>query len=452
MKKKIISQRHIEPTVRDTKDGAYFVNSLLSLSAFMNFVRGISKNVLCRIIGVLIFLFLAFPVSAQSTQGAGNSGFLTLYSQSAVVMDAETGAIVYSKNPDDEIPPASLTKLMTMHLVFKEIASGRASLNELITPPRESWAVNQLYGSSLMFLAQGQILSLRELMLGMAIFSGNDAATAAALRLAPTVEEFTRIMNMEAAAMGLNKTRFVDASGYSEENMTTAREFARLCRLYLLAHPESLKDFHSVREFAYPRAENLPPERWENPGTRLHRNSNSLLGRVKGVDGLKTGYIPESGYNIALTAERNGTRFIAVILGGPSEWGGDRKRDEDGEKVLEWAFDHYKTIRPDVGALTPVRIWKGKNNYADIVPEEPFNFTALVERGRGLSWEIELDEPVVAPLNAGQAVGRIVFYDSLGELRNVTLVTAQNAEKGGFFKRLFDSIRLLFSGRRSKNR
>jgi len=394
-----------------------------------------------------IFLFLAFPVYAQSPQSAASSGFLELYSQSAVVMDAETGTIVFSKNPDDEIPPASLTKLMTMHLVLKEVASGRASLNEIITPPPESWAVNQLPGSSLMYLAQGQTLSLRELMLGMAIFSGNDAAAAAALRLAPTVEEFTRIMNMEAASMGLKKTRFVDASGYSEENMTTAREFAALCRLYLLAHPETLRDFHSVREFAYPLAENVPPERRANPGTRLHRNNNTLLGRVAGVDGLKTGYIPESGYNIALTAERNGTRFIAVILGGPSEWGGDRKRDIDGEKVLEWAFERYKTIRPDVGALEPVHVWKGKDNYADIVPEEPLNFTALTERGGNLYWEIELDEPVIAPFNAGQAVGRLVLYDSLGELRRVTLVTAQKAEKGGFFKRLFDSIRLFFDKR-----
>jgi len=414
-------------------------------------IKNIVKILLFRgkLIGALIYLFFAFPVFAQSPQ---SPGFLELFSQSAVVMDASTGTIVYYKNPDDEIPPASLTKLMTMHLALREIALGRASLNEIITPPVESWAVNQLPGSSLMYLAQGQTLSLRELMLGMAVFSGNDAATAAALRFAPTVEEFIQMMNMEAAAMGLNKTRFVDASGYSEENMTTARELAELCRIYLQAHPESLGDFHSVREFAYPRAENAPPERRENPGTRLRRNNNNLLGKVEGVDGLKTGYIPESGYNIALTAERSGTRFIAVILGAPSEWGGDKKRDEDGEKLIEWAFERYKTIRPDIGALPPVRIWKGKDNYAMIAPEEQLDFTALAERGRQLSWETELEEPLVAPLYAGQKVGSLVLYDNLGELRRVTLVAAQNAERGGFFKRLFDSIRLFFNRQRPKSR
>jgi serine-type D-Ala-D-Ala carboxypeptidase (penicillin-binding protein 5/6) len=398
-----------------------------------------------RIPLALVFLFLAFPAFTQSPQSQGNSQFLELFSQSAVVMDATTGTIVYYKNPDDEIPPASLTKLMTMHLVFKEIALGRASLSEMITPPRESWAVNQLPGSSLMYLAQGQTLSLRELILGMAVISGNDAAAAAALRFAPTVDDFIGIMNTEAANMGLNITRFVDASGYSEENMTTARELAELCRIYLQAHPESLEEFHSVKEFSYPRAENVPPERQGNPGTRLRKNNNNLLGRVEGVDGLKTGYIPESGYNIALTAERNGTRFIAVILGAPSEWGGDRKRDEDGEKLLEWAFERYKTIRPDIGDLLPVRIWKGKDNYASIVPEEPLDFTALAERGNQLYWETELEEPIVAPLYAGQKLGSLVIYDSLGELRRITLVASQNAERGGFFKRLFDSIKLFLN-------
>jgi len=334
---------------------------------------------------------------------------------------------------------------------LREIALGRASLNEIISPTAESWAVNQLPRSSVMYLAQGQTLSLRELLLGMAIFSGNDAATAAALRFGPTVDDFTRMMNGEAAAMGLNKTRFVDASGYSEENMTTAREFAELCRIYLKAHPESLRDYHSVREFAYPRAENVPPERRGNPGTRLHRNNNNLLGRVEGVDGFKTGYIPESGYNIALTAERNGTRFIAVILGAPSEWGGDKKRDEDGRKIIEWAFDNYKTIRPDIGELPPARVWKGKDNYAAIAPEEQLDFTSGTERGGQLSWKIELKEPIIAPLYAGQELGRLVFYDNLGELRRVTLVSAQNAERGGFFKRLFDSIRLFFDKIFNKN-
>jgi len=364
-------------------------------------------------------------------------------------MDAATGTIVYTKNPDEEIPPASLTKLMTMHLTLREIEAGRASLDEFFTPSREGWAVNQPPLSSLMGLGAGHSVSLRDLLLGMAIFSGNDAATATALRFAPSLSAFAEVMTREATSLGLWRTRFVDASGYSEDNMTTAREFAEFCRIYIGAHPYSLRDYHSVMEFAYPRPENLPEQYRGNPGTRLRRNSITLLGRVEGVDGLKTGFIFESGYNIALTAERNGTRFIVVILGGPSEWQGDRIRDEDGERLINWAFANYKTIRPNPGVIMPFRIWKGKTNYVGIVPGEPLDFTALTERGENLDWAIEQEEPLIAPLPANSPAGSIVLYDTLGELRRIPLLTAVEVEKGGFFKRLFDSIRLFFRRRMS---
>jgi D-alanyl-D-alanine carboxypeptidase (penicillin-binding protein 5/6) len=389
----------------------------------------------------ILFLLLPFPAEAQNLPELG--------SRAAVVMDAATGTIIYTKNPDEEIPPASLTKLMTMHLTFMEIEAGRASLDEVFTPSREGWAVNQPPLSSLMGIAAGHSLSLRDLLLGMAIFSGNDAATATALRFAPSLSAFAEIMTREAAALGLRKTRFVDASGYSEDNMTTAREFAEFCRIYIAAHPYSLRDYHSVREFAYPRPENLPEQYRGNPGTRLRQNGITLLGRVEGVDGLKTGFIYESGYNIALTAERSGTRFIAVILGAPSEWQGDRIRDEDGEKLINWAFANYKTIRPSIGVIMPFRVWKGKVNYVGVYPGEPLDFTALIERGEYLDGAIEQEETLIAPLPAGSPVGNIVLYDTLGELRRIPLLTTDDVERGGFFKRLFDSIRLFFRRRAS---
>ena len=404
-----------------------------------------SKKPLClRAFAVVGVTLLTLPVFAQAQAPA-------LATQSVVVMDATTGTIVFEKNPDDEIPPASLTKLMTMHLAFREIAAGRASPDEIINPPRESWTVNQLPRSSVMGLANGQRLSLNELFLGMAVFSGNDAATAVALRFAPSVDAFVEMMNREARGLGLPHTRFVDASGYSEENMTTAREFTEFCRVYLQAHPHSLADYHSVREFAYPKVENFPgfgsdtsgnPARV--PTTRLHSNNNNLLGKVEGVDGLKTGYIPESGYNIAITAERGGTRFIAVLLGAPSEWGGDRLRDEDGRKIIEWAFANYRTVKLDIGAMEAVRVWKGKENYVGLVPASPLRFTTLAERGEEISWHVTLREPIIAPLPARSPVGDLVIYDRLGELRNIPLVTVRDMEKGGFFKWLFDSIRLFF--------
>jgi D-alanyl-D-alanine carboxypeptidase (penicillin-binding protein 5/6) len=368
-------------------------------------------------------------------------------------MDAATGTVLYAKNADDEIPPASLTKLMTIHLALTEIAAGRASLDEIVPLPPESWAVNQPPRSSLMFLAQGQRVSLGELLLGLAVPSGNDAAAAVALRFAPTTEEFARRMTAEARRLGLARTRFAEPSGISEHNVTTAAEFARFCREYLALHPEAVREYHSVREFAYPKGANAADR--AHPRTILQYNRNSLLGIFEGADGLKTGYIDEAGYNIALTAERRGTRFIAVILGAPPGYGGEQIRNEDGKALLSWGFAHYKTVRPAVGDLPPTRVWKGKTNHAAVRPGAAVEFTALTNRAGILHWETEplysagsgetlREIPLVAPLPEGSSAGTLVFYDETGELRRVPLVTAEDIPAGGFFKRLWDSAALFF--------
>jgi D-alanyl-D-alanine carboxypeptidase (penicillin-binding protein 5/6) len=369
-------------------------------------------------------------------------------SQAGALIDAATGTLLWAKNGDMVIPPASLTKLMTIHIALNEVAAGRAELDEIVTLSRASWAINQPPRSSLMFLAAGQTVSLRELLLGLAIPSGNDAAVAVALRFAPSVEEFAARMNQEAQRLGMTQTSFVEPSGISEYNLTTALEYARFCREYLRFHPETLAELHSVREFAYPKVENVGERYRDRPGTIVQYNHNTLLIEgFAGVDGLKTGYIDEAGYNIALTAERLDTRFIAVILGATST----RARDDDGRKLLTWGFNHFRTLRPLTPPLEPVQIWKGKTGTVRLIPVEgeaagdgrfALEFTTYTDRGEGLRWETMVDDPLIAPLPAGTAVGDLVLYDTMGELRRVTLVTAEPLEQGGFFKRLWHAIQL----------
>jgi D-alanyl-D-alanine carboxypeptidase (penicillin-binding protein 5/6) len=282
--------------------------------------------------------------------------------------------------------------------------------------------------------------------LGLAVPSGNDAAVAAALFVAPTVEDFTALMNREARRLGLAKTRFVEPSGISEHNFTTAAEFARFCREYIRLHPESLKDFHSVPEFAYPRAENVAEVFRDNPRTIVQPNHNTLLKTFPGVDGLKTGYIDEAGYNIALTAEREGTRFILVLLGAPARPGGDKIRDADGEKLLAWAFDNFQTIRPVIGDPEPARLWKGKAPQVRLIPGGTTDFTAPANRGRSLWLSMELEDPLIAPLPAAYPAGNLIISDEQGELHRIPLLTAGEYEEGGFFKRFWDSLRLFFRG------
>jgi D-alanyl-D-alanine carboxypeptidase (penicillin-binding protein 5/6) len=394
-----------------------------------------------RLFSAIVFLVVAFvPLSGLDPSADAPD----LGSLSAVLMDAATGIVLYAKNGDSPIPPASLTKLMTIHIALQEIDAGRASMDEIVELPSESWAVNQPPRSSLMHLASGQIVSLRELILGLAVPSGNDAAVAVALRFSPTVQDFVDRMNTEARRLGLTETRFVEPSGISENNRTTAMEFTVFCREYIRLHPGSLRDFHSVLEFAYPRAANVAPEYRNNVGTWRQRNHNTLLTTFEGVDGLKTGYIDEAGYNIALTAARLETRLIAVILGASASWGGERIRDADGEKLLSWGFNHYKTLHPPEPEIPPARIWKGAINWEEPAPAEPFLFTTFTDRGENLSWDIILDDPIIAPLSMGGSLGVLILSDHKGELRRIPLVTTREIERGNIFKRGWDSVLLFF--------
>ena len=380
------------------------------------------------------FLFFASLLSiVAQTQPIINA-------QAGVVMDATTGTILFEKNGDIVIPPASLAKLMTIHIALNEVAAGNATLDEIVPLPRQSWAIHQPIGSSLMFLASGQIVTLRELILGLSIHSGNDAAVAVALRFAPSVEAFAEKMNQEARLFGLSTTHFVEPSGISEYNLTTAKEFARLSQFYIKLHPETLQEYHSVPEFSYPKVENFPPDYRYRINTITRQNRNNLLRTFEGLDGLKTGYIDESDYNIALTAERNNTRFIVVILGAPTI----RERDDDGRTLLDWGFENFKTLRPEVTPLPPVRIWKGKENFLDINAIGVSDFTVEINRGDNLYWETELADQIIAPIPVESYIGTLILSDDLGELRRYPLVTSIEAERGGFFKRLWDSIKLFF--------
>jgi len=402
---------------------------------------------------ILFFLFIiSFPISASAQIYQAQTALLPLIktapeivSSAAVLIDAHTGTVLYSKNPDEEIPPASLTKLMTMHLVMKAIEEGRASYDEIIPITVESWAQSQPYRSSLMFLEPGQIVSLREILLGLAVVSGNDAAVAAALRLAPTMNEFANMMTTEARRMGLKVTRFEESSGISENNMTTAAEFTSFCRQYLIAHPQSLADFHSVLSFSYPLAANVRENRKSNPRTITQENRNNLIKIFPGVDGFKTGFINESGYNIALTAQRDNTRFILVILGAPNTRHGADIRDKDGIALLSWGFENFKTVRiTEEIKIEPAKLWKGRANKIELVLENSADFTAPVKRANNLQFETIIDKKLTAPLPTGSFAGYLVISDDYGELNRVLLVTAKEAKKGNIFKRLWHSFLLLF--------
>jgi D-alanyl-D-alanine carboxypeptidase (penicillin-binding protein 5/6) len=300
---------------------------------------------------------------------------------------------------------------------------------------------------------------LHELFLGLSIPSGNDAAIAVARVFAPSVADFASLMNDEMKVQGLPNTVFVEPSGISENNITNAYEFTLFCRSYVLDYPENLPLYHTVKEFSWPKAENVPLYQRANPGTITQANHVRTIFDYDGCDGLKTGYIDESGYNIALTAERNGTRFAAVILGVPAEYGGiwgPRRRDDDSRKILDYAFDNYHTVHLDVPGendYPALQVWKAKEDLIALRPKEmPAPFTAPLERANGYSWEILTSgETLIHPIAAGTVLGTLAARDSEGILFSTPLCSVADTEKAGFWKRLVHSWKLFWKKHGASN-
>ena len=395
-----------------------------------------------KLIFILLFLCFSFLLHANDLP-ADLPQPPELFSKAAILYDFNSGFLLYEKNADEIISPASMVKLMTLHIVFNAVREGRLSLNQYIPISNQASFKSSPPKSSLMFLENGQIVTLLELMKGLAVSSGNDAGIAVAEAVAGSVPAFVDLMNKEAKKLGLEKTYFVDTSGYSENNQTTAREFAKFCFFYIKENPDAIPMLHSLTEFTYPQRKNIPPGGTSSLGPITQTSNNTLLGKIDGVDGLKTGYIVESGYNIALTAKREGRRLLAVIMGCPRE-NGKENRTLDGEALLSYGFDNFKTFYPALPKLLKNRVYKGNVKKVELTVKVPA-ITLPVHDVDKISWEIEWGAPLVAPFAAGKEAGKIRLLDKKGALIfSRTIVTADKVEKGSLLRRFCDSILLLF--------
>ena len=371
---------------------------------------------------------------------------------SCIVIDAATGAILFEKNADSIIPPASLTKVASMYTAFHLMEEKGIGMETRAELPPESWAVNIPPGSSLMFLAQGQRVTMKELFAGMAVPSGNDAAIAVALNTAGSQAAFVAAMNGEMQRLGFRQTRFVEPSGLSEYNRTTAREFAQFCKIYIEEYPQALEDFHSLTIFEYPKIWNIPAEaerrsvadgRGNTSQTVIQQATNRLLGDLEGCDGLKTGFIDESGFNFALTCKRGGTRLIAVLLAGPGSTTaeGARIRAEDGELAMEWGFANFRTIRPPAPDAFAAVLWGSKEGYVAAIPAEEPVFTVPDNIIEESAPRLVLSASLSAPIEAGERIGRAVWLSESGEeLGSVELIAAKRVERGSSLKQAADFL------------
>ncbi len=366
--------------------------------------------------------------------------------RSAVLIDNTTGAILFEKNSNLSIPPASMTKLMTLYIVYKYIEDGKLSKDELIHVGKNADFRSLPAHSSLMFLEKGQDVSLMDLMLGLAVPSGNDAAIAVAERVAGSVQSFVNIMNLEAEDLGLKSVHFEDASGLSKNNRVTAADFVRFCRIYIKTFPEALKELHSVASFTYPKEKN-----WKTNGSSVYgpitqNNRNNLLSVYAPVDGLKTGYIDESGFNISLTAKQDGRRLIVVLLGGPGNNSseGSLYRAVDGISLLSYGFYHFTNVKSEVPHFTAPKIWKGSEKSIELnIPEIPV-ITLTVEQAGLFRVKVDISKNIIAPIKKGDILGKVIQYSGEKILNQYNITAAEDVPVSGFFMRMTDSIKIFF--------
>ncbi|HVP17379.1 MAG TPA: D-alanyl-D-alanine carboxypeptidase family protein [Spirochaetia bacterium] len=371
-----------------------------------------------------------------------------LNARSAILIDQTTGRVLFEYNADQPLAPASLAKLMSLHIVYEKLEDRSINRSDVVSITSNAWANNQAPGSSLMDLGPGQIVTVEELMRGMAVASGNDAATALAEYTAGSTEKFVRLMNEEARFMGYSVTRFTDPSGYGPGNRTTAREFADFCRRYICAHPQSMEELHSLREFEYPLRQNMADARRATPyRTKRQFNPNYLVWDDFGVDGLKTGHLDNNNFTAAITARRGAMRLIAVLLGVPgrSLVDGSRRRAEDGMNLLSYGYRNYTTIELDPPVLPPVRVWEGSQRDLAIAAARPIYVTARRSEMEKLAYAMDVRVPLVAPVVQGQRVGSLVYSAGNRDVALVPLVAASAIERGGLVRSALDSAFLSLS-------
>jgi serine-type D-Ala-D-Ala carboxypeptidase (penicillin-binding protein 5/6) len=383
----------------------------------------------CRCVALAVALLLGASAQAQAP---------ALSARSWLLLDVASGATLTAHEPTLRLEPASLAKLMTAYVVFITLAEKRIGLDDQVNVSRAAFAAPGRSGSR-MFIEPGRPVTVQELLRGLIIASGNDAAVALAEHAAGTQAAFVERMNAEANRLGLVDTHFANPTGLSDpQQYSTARDLARLAQRLHTDFPQYRTLFRE-REFAY------------NSITQANRNR--LLWSDPAIDGLKTGHLEASGWSIVATAGRprgNGgdafeRRLIAVVLGAPS----DAVRAQDALRLLNFGYTQYDTVRVHRGGsvLARAEVWKGDASEVPIGPDRDVFITLPAEElrrlgERGLRSGIERPDPLLAPLTKGETVGRLKVSADGRTLADAPVVALETVQPAGLFGRAYDAVRL----------
>ena len=377
---------------------------------------------------LLIVIFFSFSLVNISKAN------FDVKARTAILQDYHSGEILYEKDPDISIYPASMTKIMTVIIAFDLIKSGDLSLDEKFIISERAWRLSTS-GYSSMFIMVGDQVSVENLLRGIIVASGNDACIALAEGIAGTEEEFAILMTAKAKELGMDNTNFSNSSGINDpDNYSTVRDILKMSRYLIKEHPEFYKMF-AEKEFTWDRTGGDPI---------TQGNRNPLLYKNLGADGIKTGYLAVEKYSLASSIDRNGRRLIAVGSGFNSK----NSRSKESTKLLTFGLTNYDLVEI-AKANNPfhkIDVWLGKEKSVDAYTKEDVYKTIKKAKKKLLKVVVKYDGPVEAPIEKDQKIATLrVVYDQelVGEY---DLLSSKEIKKVNFFTRLIKSINYLIWG------
>ncbi len=343
--------------------------------------------------------------------------------KSFILLDFNSGKVLAEKNADVKLAPASLTKIMTVYVIFRELKSGHLALDEKVTISKKAWRTP----GSRMFVEVNKKVAVEDLLKGVIIQSGNDASVALAEHVAGDEATFAALMNQHAERLGMLDTSFENSMGLpSKSHFTTARDLAKLTVAVIKEFPDYYK-WDSQKEFTFNKI--------------TQPNRNKLLWRDKSVDGVKTGYTEEAGYCMVASAKREQMRLISVVMGTSSA----NARANESQTLLNYGFRFFETHRLYKGneAVNDVKVWKGDGKKLPVGLADDLYVTIPRKHYSDLKAELNIDKKIVAPVTKGDKLG-LVNVSLAGEvIINQPLVALESVEKGGIMQRLYDEAMLL---------
>jgi len=368
---------------------------------------------------LLLLVYMQTALATPVVNSVFTPAAPTVAASAYFLMDFNSGRVLAEKDADKHLAPASLTKIMTAYVVFRELKSGHLTLSEKATISQKAWET----GGSKMFVAVNKQVTIEDLLQGMIIQSGNDASVALAEHVAGSEETFATMMNEQAERIGMTNSHFENSMGLPSPNhYSSARDLAKLAQALIKEFPEYYR-WDSQKEFTY--------------NNITQQNRNLLLWRDPSVDGIKTGHTDDAGYCMVASAKREDMRLIAVVMGTASA----NARSNESESLLNFGFRFYETHRL-YEAKTPLieaRIRKGETSKLQVGVAEDVYVTAPRKHFNEIKAETQVDKGLAAPINAGDTVGALTVSFGGETILNQPLVAMQSVAEGGIFRRLYDA-------------